>query len=120
MDDESLASRLVTYADASAAVFFVGAAGLSNAIMDANTHCSLANAFREVSVGIVSFASIISFTQITLRRWELDLLEGARVSKKAEMYSRRLHVARLAIVWLSAILVLSFILLLQGDPACTG
>ena len=120
MDDRALADRLVTYADASVAVFFLGAAGVSNAIMGADTHCSLVNGFRSVSVGLLIFASIISFILITLRRWQLDLLAVTRGSKKSETYSRRLHVVRLVIVWGSAILAVGFRLAAQGDPACAA
>jgi len=86
--------------------------------MGADTHCSLVNAFRAVSVGLLIFAAIVSGVLITLRRWELDLLAGARGSKKSERYSRRLYVARLVVVWLSAIVVVGFLFAASGDPAC--
>ena len=118
MDDRALASRLATYADALVAVFFVGSAGLSQTIMDPDVRCSVVASFRAVSVGNLIFAAIISGIVITLRRWELDLLADARGSKKSEMYSRRLHLARLVIVWLSASAVVGFLLAATRDPAC--
>ena len=118
MDDRALASRLVTYADALVAVFFVGSAGLSQAITDPDVRCSLVASFREVSVGNLIFAAIVSVIVVTLRRWELDLLADARGSKKSEMYSRRLHVARLVIIWLSAIATVGFLAAAARGRAC--
>ena len=40
---------------------------------------------------------------LVLRRWERELRSGAPVSPKAQRYSRKLHWARLAVVWISTV-----------------
>lgn len=119
MDDHSLADRLMTYADALVAVSFVGSSGMCVGLMNPESRCSLISAFRAVSVGNLIFTVIVSVLLIILRRWESDLLAGTSSSKKARTYSRRLHVARLAVIWLSAISVVVFLMVAAtGDPTC--
>ena len=120
MDDRSLADRLVTYADALVAVTFVGTSGWSLALTNPESRCSLIHAAGPVSVGNLIFAAIVSILLITLRRWELDLLTGTAVSKKSAAYSRRLHVARLGVVWVSAIAIVIFLMAALRDPTCAA
>ena len=118
MDDRSFADRLVTYADALVAVSFVGSSGLSLALTDPESRCSLVTTAGAVSIGNLIFAGIVSVLLITLRRWELDLRTGTSASKKSTTYSRRLHVARLVVIWFSAIATVVFLLAANRDPTC--
>ena len=118
LDDQSLADRLVTYADALVAVVFVGSSGIAVALTNPESRCSLVNTAGPVSMGNLIFAGIISVLLITLRRWELDLRTGTSPSKKAIGYSRRLHVARLVVIWFSAIATAFFLLASTGGSAC--
>lgn len=52
VDDRGIADRLVTYADALAAVCFVGTSGLSLALADPDVRCSLTSGVPQVVAGI--------------------------------------------------------------------
>lgn len=110
----------MTYADALVAVSFVGTSGLSLALTDPDVRCSLVDAFGQVLAGNFVSAGIVSILLITLRSWESDLREGSSRSKKSESYSRRLHVARLAVVWISAIAAVVLLAAATKGPACVA
>ena len=118
MDDQSFADRLVTYADALVAVSFVGSSGLAVALTNPESRCSLVNTARPVSIGMLAFSGILSVLLITLRRWELDLRTDTPASKKSIAYSRRLHLARLVVIWFSAIATVAFLFSATGGPTC--
>jgi len=99
--DRALADRLVNYADAMVAVSFVGVSGLGIAVADPDTRTSVARGALWVAAGNAVVAIVVSVLLQLLRRWELDLRVAAPPSEKAARYSRKLHGARFAIVWLA-------------------
>lgn len=88
--------------------------------MDSDARCSLVSAFPQVFAGNLVLAAVVSGLLITLRRWESDLRTDTARSEKSETYSRRLHVARLAIVGLAAVAAVVFLAAATRDPACAA
>jgi hypothetical protein len=119
MEDRALADRLVNYADALAAVSFVGMSGLSIAMADPDVRCSITQGAL-VPVGLINLVSATAVTVVLaiLRRWERDLRSGSPLSPKAARISARLHVARFVIVWLSAGAAVAVILASARDTSC--
>lgn len=118
MDDKLIASRLVNYADALVGLTVVGVSGLAIALMDPPSRCSLSSAIIPVALGSSIFAVIVVTLLAILRRWEMDLLEGTAISKKAESYSLRLHIARLVLVGVSVTAAIVFLVSAVADPKC--
>ncbi len=104
-DHSALADRLVSYADAIVAVSFLGASGLGIAVADPDARASVSQAWREVAIGNLVMPLIVSAIILMLRRWELELRADLDTAPKALKIGRRLHVARLLIVWASGIQV---------------
>lgn len=100
-EDRALADRLVNYVDAIVAVAFLASSGIGLALADPDTRESL----EQVAIGIIVSNALLGvvFTCIlaVLRRWELDLREGATLSQKYIRYSRRLYIAKHAVIWIS-------------------
>ena len=100
-DELILADRLVGYADAIAAVAFLGVSGLGVTIADPDMRCTLALAVVEVAIATfligVLFLAIVAW----LRRAELDLRSGHEVPDKAAHYGRMLHLARYLVIGVS-------------------
>ena len=113
-----LADRLVTYADALAAVSFVGTSGLSLALADPDVRCSLIHGVHMVAIGNFAFAGLMSALLLVLRHWENDLRSDEPLSRKAEAISRRLHVARFVVIWLSTIGAVATMMAAGRDPTC--
>lgn len=110
--DSALADRLVNYVDAIVAVAFLTSSGIGLALADADSR----DALESVALGIIIGNALlgVTFTVIltVLRRWELDLRKGTTLSQKYIRYSRRMYLAKHAVIWLSvaqtvAILILS-------------
>ena len=120
MDDRALADRLVTYADALVAVSFVGMSGFSIALADPDVRCSITGGLTGIVVGNFIFGGTVSFLLVVLRSWESDLRSATSLSVKSARYSRRLHVARLIIVWFCAITVVVTLIIATRDPACAA
>ena len=120
MEDRALADRFIAYADALVAVSVVGMSGLSIALAEPDIRCSLTQAMAwVVGVNLVS-AGIISALLIVLRSWESTLRSAIRPTPRAATYLRRLHAARLAIVWICAGVAVAMLLAAARDPACLG
>ena len=120
MDDRALADRLVNYADGLAAVSFVGMSGLSIALADPDVRCSITQeAYLPVAIGNLVSASVVSLLLLLLRRWESDL-RPETPSAKVSLYSRRLHIARFVVVWLSALGAVVALVAASKDPGCIG
>ena len=96
-----IADRLVNYADAVAALSFLGVSGLGIAVADPDTRASIALGANAVMLANLILAVGFTAALVLLRRWELDLRSDFASSAKAERYSRYLHLARFAVVWLS-------------------
>ena len=119
MEDRALADRLVNYADALAAVSFVGMSGLTIALADPEVRCSISQgALIPVSLINVVSASAVTLILVILRRWERDLRSASPVSPKAARISGRLHVARFVVVWLSAGAAVGAIIASTRDASC--
>ncbi len=118
MDDRALADRLVNYADALAAVSFVGTSGFSLAIADPDVRCSLQGGVTVVAIGNFAFASLMTALVFVLRHWENDLRASAPLAGKAAVISRRLHVARIVIIWFSTFGAVATMVAAARDPAC--
>lgn len=118
MEDRTLADRFVTYSDALVAVSFVGTSGLSLAVADPDVRCSMVGGLVGVSIGNAMFSGIVSVLLVALRRWELDLRQDDPQSEKANVYSRRVHIARFAVVWLSAVMAAVIVRFATADPSC--
>lgn len=98
--DRQVADRLVNYSDAIAAVAFVGASGLGVAVADPDSRESIASGAQWIALANFVFTLVFSGLLMLLRSWELDLRAGLEpMSPKAMVYSRRLYIARHAVVW---------------------
>ena len=102
-EDSSLADRLVNYSDALVALAFVGVSGLGIAVADPDVRADISRAADWVILGNVLSGALFSAGIVTLRRWEVDLRSEAAPGPKAQGYSRRLHIARLVVLWLSVL-----------------
>ena len=101
MKDSAFADRLVSYADALAALAFVSISGLGVAAADPDIRCSLAHAAFPIALSNVFSAATMTGIILGLRRWERDLRKSDPPSERAEGISRHLHRARIFIVWLA-------------------
>jgi len=118
LDDRAFADRLVNYADALTAVTFVGSSGLSVSLTDPDVRCSLINAVGSVAIGYFAMAAIVSVLLVILRRWELDLRSQEPLTRKSSLYSRRLQLARLVVVWVSSGMAVLLLAYATHDPRC--
>ena len=119
MEDRALADRLVNYADALAAVSFVGMSGFTIALADPEVRCSITQgALLPVSLINVISASAVTLILVILQRWERDLRSANPLSAKAARISGRLHVARFVIVWLSAGAAVATLIASTRDTSC--
>ena len=98
MNDSSLADKLVSYADALAALAFVGTSGLGLALADPDVRCSLVKVV--IGVGIAT-----------------SLLAGA--SAEARRISRFIFTARIVVVWLAAAAAVALLVAATQDPRCS-
>lgn len=101
-ENRGLADRLVNYADALVALAVVGVSGLGLAVADPETRVDIARAADWIIVSNLISGVILSILILVLRRWELDLRSEDPPTVKARRYSRRLHVARIVVVWLAS------------------
>jgi hypothetical protein len=119
MEERALADRLVNYADALAAVAFVGASGLTIALADPDVRCSITQgAYLPVTLGNAFSATFVTAVLIVLRRWENDLRASRPLSQKVSRYSGRIYVARFFAVWVSAIFAVGALVASSRDPGC--
>lgn len=100
-EDRAFADRLVNYVDAIVAVAFLASSGIGLAIADPDTRASLEHVAFGIIVGNALLGVVFSLLLAVLRRWELDLREGATLSEKYRRYSSRMYVAKHAVIWLS-------------------
>ncbi len=96
-----LADRLVSYADAIAAVMFLGVSGLGIAVADPEVRSSISLVAEWVILSNVLVALLFSAMLIVLRRWEADLRADLPPAGKARRYARYLHWGRLLVIWVS-------------------
>jgi len=114
------ADRLLSYADALAALSFVSVSGLGIAAADPDIRCSLAVVSLRIAVSNVIFAAIATVVILKLRAWESELRLGSDLSERALVISRKLHFARIAIIWGSTLLALLVLYAITRDPSCTA
>jgi hypothetical protein len=101
-ETRALADRLVNYADALVALAVVGVSGLGLAVADPETRGDIARAADWIIASNLISGVILTVLVAVLRRWELDLRSENPPAQKARRYSRRLHVARIVVVWLAS------------------
>ena len=118
MEDHELADRLVSYADAIAAVAFVGISGLGIALGDPDVRCSIASALGPVVFSNLVSGTVMTILVLTLRRWELELRTERPPGERARAISRNLHVARIAVVWLSTAMAVLALFGASRDTSC--
>jgi hypothetical protein len=119
LDDRALADRLVNYADALAAVAFVGMSGLSISLAEPEVRCSITQgAFVPVVAANVLSTGIVSLLLVVLRSWEMDLRSSDPPSAKAARYMGRIYVARFIIVWFSGAAAILSVVAAARDTAC--
>jgi hypothetical protein len=116
IDDRAVAERLVSYADAVAAVSFLGVSALGIAIADPETRVSIAVAANWIIVANVLIGALFTGAVLTFRRWESDLRSEGPPAEKAQRYSRYLHWGRLTLVWIS--FVQAVVLMLWSFAEC--
>ena len=104
-DDDSgeraLADRLINYSDAVVALAVVGVSGLGIAVADPDIRTSVAIAADWVAIGNLLFGALATSIVLLLRSWSSDLWSDLPPSPKVTRYSRKLHVARLVVIWVS-------------------
>jgi hypothetical protein len=101
--ETALADRLISYADAIVALGVVGVSGLGLAVADPEIRTDIARAADWMILSNILSGAVISGLLTLLRSWELDLRSGAPVPAKVQKYSRRLHIARIGVIWLAAV-----------------
>ena len=109
----ALADRLVSYADAIAALAFVGVSGLGLAVADPEIRIDVSRAADWILVGNVTAGFVLSGILLLLRRWEFDLRSELAASAKVRRYSRRLHFARIGVVWLATVQAVGLMLVIR-------
>jgi hypothetical protein len=112
------ADRLLSYADALAALSFVSVSGLGIAAADPEIRCSLAQVPLRIAASNIIFAGIATWGILKLRVWESELRLGSDLSERALAIARNLHFARLAIIWGSTFLVVLILYALTQDASC--
>jgi hypothetical protein len=115
----NFADRLLSYADALAALSFISVSGLGIAAADPEIRCSLALVPLRIAVSNIIFAVIATAIILKLRVWEGELRLASDLSERALAIARHLHTARLAIVWLSTVLAVLVLYALTQDASCT-
>ena len=114
------ADRLLSYADALAALSFLSVSGLGIAAADPEIRCSLALVPFRIAVSNIIFAGIATAIILKLRAWESELRLGSDLSERALAIARHLHLARLAIIWGSTLLAVLVLYALTQDASCTA
>ncbi|MFK7975348.1 MAG: hypothetical protein AB8C02_04390 [Halioglobus sp.] len=102
-EDRALADRLVNYVDAIVAVAFLASSGIGLALADPDTRESLESVAFGIIIGNALLGVVFSFIVAVLRRWELDLRQGVTHSAKYIRYSRRMYLAKHAVIWISIV-----------------
>ncbi len=115
----SFADRLVSYADALAALSFVSVSGLGIASGDPDVRCSLALVALPIGVSSFLFAAVATGVIVKLRAWEKEVRSTSDLPKRVLAIAQNLHRARLGIVWVSAILTALVLYALTRDASCT-
>ena len=114
------ADRLLSYADALAALSFISVSGLGIAAADPDIRCSLALVPLRIAASNIIFATIATLVILKLRVWESELRPGSDLSERALEISRKIHLARIAIIWSSSLLAVLVLYALTQDPSCTA
>ena len=112
------ADRLLSYADALAALSFVSVTGLGIAAADPEIRCSLAQVPVRIAASNILFAGIATAIVLKLRAWESEIRLDSELSERARSIARHLHVARLTIIWGSTFLVILVLYALTQDASC--
>lgn len=100
-EDCALADRLVNYVDAIVAVAFLASSGIGLALADPDTRETLESVALGIIIANALLGVVFSLILTVLRRWELDLRTAVPLSKKYERYSKRMYIAKHAVIWLS-------------------
>jgi len=117
---QGLPDRLLSYADALAALSFVSVSGLGIAAADPDIRCSLALVPLRIAVSNIIFAVIATVIILKLRVWESELRLGSDFPERALEIARHLHFARLAIIWGSTFLAVLVLYAITQDASCTA
>ena len=114
------ADRLLSYADALAALSFISVSGLGIAVADPDIRCSLALVPLRIAVSNIIFAAIATVVIVKLRVWESELRPASDLSERALEISRKIHLARVAIIWGSTLLAILVLYAITQDTSCTA
>lgn len=112
------ADRLLSYADALAALSFISVSGLGIAAADPDIRCSLAVVSLRIAASNLIFAAIATVVIVKLRVWEGELRPVADLSARALEISRNIHLARIAIIWTSTLLAAFVLYAITKDASC--
>ena len=114
------ADRLLSYADALAALSFIGVSGLGIAAADPDIRCSLALVPLRIAASNIIFAAIATMVIVKLRVWESELRPGSDLSERALEISRKIHLARIAVIWGSTLRAALVLYAITQDTSCTA
>ena len=114
------ADRLLSYADALAALSFISVSGLAIAVADPDIRCSLAIVPLRIAVSNLIFATIATVVVVKLRVWESELRPGSELSERALEISRNIHRVRITIIWISTVLAVFVLYAITQDTSCTA
>lgn len=118
MNREALADRFVSYSDAATFFPLVQSVAFSAALADPDIRCSVAEIWLQISAGNLFFSILILTAIIILRRAELSLREEGELDAKVTQYLSRIHLGRLAVVWLTFFYLLLSVYSTTLDQAC--
>ncbi|MDX1734311.1 MAG: hypothetical protein R3228_08085 [Halioglobus sp.] len=112
---EAMADRCVNYADALAAIVYLGVSGFGIAIADPDIRGSMNLVSGWLIFGNVAFCSGISLLLVLLRRWELDLRGGEAGDARVRRYALYFYIARHCVVWLAVVQIVGLLMVSSLD-----
>lgn len=119
MTRESLADRLVNYADAIAAFSVVNSLTFLVALTEPDIRCSLDDLRSVVVAGQVTFSIGVAAAVVVLRRLELRVRSAdAPVPEDVERFLRGFFIVRLVVILASSAFTVSFAVQALTDTSC--
>jgi hypothetical protein len=118
VQNQDLANRFVTYADALVAVTFVGMSAMGVAVGDPDLRCEFVRAPGAIVIGNLLMGIVFSSILIVLRRWEMSLRSDESPAEPAARYERILSIARHVILWFCVIATITLVSAASRDEMC--
>lgn len=120
MTRETLADRLVNYADAVAAFAVVNSLAFLLALTETEVRCSLSHLLwlvvaGQIIVGLAMTGAVVALRRVELRLRALDAPTAVDIQKLL----RNFFFVRIAVVWLSVAVTVPLVRMALADPVCS-